>query len=321
MPQPPKLTESQKEQLAVLEPELRDAVNLGDYEAAKRITARIQRLLRPTGHETRLMKAKAWLFEAAMEAGNLQIAAVGLQGIRQKTSRQTRIHLEATALLAICLLRQNQVERAEPLIAEVLRGDKYIRSERQRRTFRLEIKQRFEQEGALAVLRGVGEERLVPAEIEDEAGRLVRTSTEDEILATLGSQLPEQVVRRLLNLDEIARRALPEADLKYLPKPREIVEEGAVGRTVYGAFRTVLYRSLCDPESDIYKVWVHQGLGVVLDKKYIGIAIAAVMSNLGIGIKGLAVSAAALLLKFGIEVFCEKSRPREIMSIKAGDGV
>ena len=293
---------------------------MGDYPAAKRITERIQRLLRPTGHETRLMKAKAWLFEAAMEAGELGLAIPGLQGVRGKTSPRTRIHLEATALLAICFLRQNRVSEAEPLMGEVLRGFTSIRTERQRRAFRLEIKKRFEQEGALAVLRGVGSERLVAGEIQEEAGKRVQTLTEDEILTELGSKLPEQVVRRLLEIDEIARKSLPEREVRYLPKPRDIANEGAVGRTVFGAFRTVLYRSLCDPESDIYKAWFNQGLGVVLNKKYLGAAIVATMANLGIGIKALAVSAAALIIKFGIEMFCETGRPHEIMRITAGRG-
>jgi hypothetical protein len=148
----------------------------------------------------------------------------------------------------------------------------------------------------------------------------VRTSTEDEILADLGSKLPEEVVRRLLNLDEIARKALPEHEIRYLPKPKELATEGAVGKSVFAAFRTVLYRSLCDPQSDVYKAWFSQGLGVVLDKKYIATAVTAAMANLGIGLKALAVSAVALVIKFGIEVFCEKAKPMEVMSIRA-DGV
>jgi hypothetical protein len=56
MAAPPKLTEGQRRQ-------------------------QIQRLLRPTGHETRLMKAKAWLFEAAMEAGEPQTAEASLSAL------------------------------------------------------------------------------------------------------------------------------------------------------------------------------------------------------------------------------------------------
>jgi hypothetical protein len=48
------------------------------------------------------MQSKVWLFEAAMEAGNLDIAEAGFVGVRAKCSKGTRLHLEATALLAIC---------------------------------------------------------------------------------------------------------------------------------------------------------------------------------------------------------------------------
>ncbi len=318
---PPKLTEEQKRQLHVLEPELKRSVVLGDYKRAKEMAAEIQRLLRPTGHETRLMKAKAWLFEAAMEAGELQVARSGFRGIRKKTPPRTRVHLEATALLAICLIRANRIQDAEPYVAQVLRDEKVIRSERQRREFRLRIKERFEREGALAALRGVGTDRLDSTELQEAAGNLIQTKSEDEILTELGSGLPEAVVRRLLDLDDIVRRALPAKEILYLPKPKEIASEGAVGRSVFGAFRTVLYRSLCDPKSDVYKAWFNEGFGVVLGKKYIAGAVTAAMAGLGIGLKALAVPVIALVIKFGIEVFCEQAKPTGVMSIKAKNDV
>src|SRR6185312_4389814 len=84
MPRPPVLTLDQKNRLHILEPALRKAVRLGDYNSARRITGEIQVVLRASGHETRLMQAKAWLFESAMEAGELDIAESGFVGIRRK---------------------------------------------------------------------------------------------------------------------------------------------------------------------------------------------------------------------------------------------
>jgi hypothetical protein len=54
-----------------------------------------------------------------------------------------------------------------------------------------------------------------------------------------------------------------------------------------------LWRSLCDPKSDVYKAWVGEGLGAVLNKKVIGFAVVAAFADLGIGLKALAVPAAA----------------------------
>jgi len=70
---------------------------------------------------------------------------------------------------------------------------------------------------------------------------------------------------------------------------------------------------LCDPESDIYKAWFSSGLNFVLEKRYLGAAIAAAFLNIGVGIKALAVSATALVMKFGIEVYCERFKPDLLM--------
>lgn len=155
MPVPPKLTEPQKERLRVLEPALRDAARRGDYETAKRHTMDIQQILRPTGHESRLMQAKNWLFEAAMESGNLEVAESGFAGVRQRTSPTSRLYLEATALLAIVYLRQKKLNDAEPLIAKVLSSHN-IRSESRRRRFLRHIVGRFEEEGLLGALNRIG---------------------------------------------------------------------------------------------------------------------------------------------------------------------
>lgn len=67
MSRPHKLTEIQKERLSRLEPQLKFAVEDKDFDTAKRIVADIQEFLRPTGHITRLVQIKNWLFELAIE--------------------------------------------------------------------------------------------------------------------------------------------------------------------------------------------------------------------------------------------------------------
>lgn len=313
MQKPPKLTEIQKRRLKVLEPNLRNAVRLGDYTLAKQIAHEIQEVLRKSGHETRLMQAKNWLFEAAMEAGNVQIAITGLTGVRKKCNPQTRAYLEATALLAICHIREGSIPTAEPLIAQVLEKSKYIHSERRRRQFKRRMIQRFEEEVTLAALKNSGDEALDIDQIQKEAGVLVQTKTEDDILSDFGRHLPRRVINDLLRIHAFTGRQLPFEERKLLPSPEEITREKELGRTVFTSFKRVLWRSLCDPESDIYKAWFHNGLSVVLDKKFLGAAITAVMSGLNIGIKALAVSATALVIKMGIETYCEVFRPKGLM--------
>jgi hypothetical protein len=308
-----KLTAEQKSKLAEMEPRLREAVRLGNYLCAKKITLEIQNVLRPTGHETRLMKSKNWLFEAAMEAGELRTAVSGFTGIRQKVSKNTRIYLEATALLAICHLRLKNLGDAEPLMAEVLGNDKYIKSVSKRRDFRRRVAERFKQEGALAALRDFGNEKLIPSVIQSNAGKLVQSKNEEEILDILGVSIPLETIRFLQTVDDLSRKALPYTEVKFLPSPETQLEKKELGRTMFASLKRVLWRSLCDPKSDIYNAWFNEGVTIVLNKKYIASAIVAALSGLGIGVKAIAVSVTALVVKFGLEVFCDRYMPDGIM--------
>lgn len=313
MVKPPKLTEIQKRRLSVLEPKLRNAVRMSNYNLAKSITCEIQEVLRNTGHETRLMQVKNWLFEAAMESGNLNIAISGFEGIRKKCNQQTRVYLEATSLQAICHIREGKMPKAEPLISEVLKKSKYIHSDRRRRQFKKRIIQRFEEEVTLFALINSGDDVLDIDEIQNEAGLSVQTKTEDEILNALGRSLPRKVINDLLKIHIFSGKELPYDEKKLLPAPEEIIEEKALGKTVFSSFKRILWRSLCDPDSDIYKAWFNNGLSMVLGKKYLGTAITAAMSGLSIGIKALAISATALVIKMGIETYCFAYQPKGVM--------
>lgn len=310
---PPPLTNRQKERLRTLEPALRRAARNGDYEAAKKIAADLQQVLRASGHETRLMQAKNWLFEAAMEAGHLDLAAPGFIGVRQKTARTTRVHLEATALLAICYLRQHKPDDAEPLMAEVLGSDTNIKSPDRRRQFVRRVVRRFHEEAALSSLRNSATEILDPAEIQDHAGKLVQLLTEDEIYAELARGLPAGTAALLIKVDRLAKKGLTEKEIKYLPTTKELVEDQKLGSTVFSAIKRVLYRSLCDTDSELYQAWFRGGMMVVLDKKYFPAAVAAALVSIGASARALAVSATALLIKFGIEVYCERFKPEGVM--------
>ena len=259
------------------------------------------------------MQAKNWLFEAALEACEYEIAKSGFIGIRKKVSIKTRIYLEATALLAICYLRTNEIDKAEPLMAEAINNVKNIKSIKRKRQFRLNVIQRFQEEGALASFRGRFEEKFDATELQNDAGKLIQTENEDQLFTLIGKYSPSETKNVILRIDQFTRKQLPKGDLKFLPDPRDRIKDEEVGRTVFSSIKRVLWRSLCDPNSDIYKAWVHKGLGVVLNKLYIGSAIAACLADLGIGIKAVAVPIIALIIKFGIEVYCDRYKPIGIM--------
>jgi hypothetical protein len=227
------------EKLHVLEPALRSAALAADYESAKKYAAEVQTILRTTGHETRLMQSKVWLFEAALEGGNLDIAEAGFVGVRAKCSKGTRLHLEATARLAICYLRQKKLGRAEPLIAEAL-SSRNIKSESRRRQFVRSIVSRFEEEGLLGTLVGQRIDRLDPNEIEDLAAAFVQTKNEDEILFEMGNALPPESAAFLLKVDMMAKRGLTRKELLYLPGEAQIMQKAELGRTTFHSFKRIL---------------------------------------------------------------------------------
>lgn len=313
MVRPPALTVQQKRRLASLEPRLRDLAQQGEYGRAKVVAAEIQEILRASGHETRLMQSKNWLFQAAMEAGNIAVAQTGFEGVRKKTSPRTRVYLEATALRAICLLRQGEFVAAQPLIREALRRCSNITSDRRRAQFRRRMIERFEQEWVVSVLRGDETPRWDVNQVQAEAGDLVQTSTEEEIEERLGSMVPRELVERILGVYEFSRQQLPPSEQRLLPSPRERRDQKEVGRTLISSARRVVWRSLCDPTSDVYKMWFESGMRAVLDKRLLTASVIAALSGMRIGMYGLAVSLTAVILKGGLEVFCDRFEPLDLM--------
>jgi hypothetical protein len=313
MSKPPPLTDSQRRRLGVLEPALRNAVDLGDYDTAARLGSEIQAVLRPTGHETRLMQAKNWVFQAAMEAGKLTIAEKGFVGIRLKSAHATRVYLEATVLLAICYLRQREFAKAEPLIAEALRRTTNVVSERKQRQFRRRMIRRFEEESVLAALIGDQQVSIDAAQIESDAATMLQTKTEDEILAAIGAAVPPEVIAILVRVHEFALKQLPPSDVKFLPKPQDLTRKREVGSTVFDAAKRVVWRSLCDPNNEVYKIWYEQGMKGLLSKRVLAVAVGTALSGARVGILALAAAVTALVLKVGIDIFCESAKPEGVM--------
>jgi hypothetical protein len=153
MSTPGPLSKDQLKRLAILEPKLRLCVKAADLTTAKLITAEIQLLLRPSGHETRLLQSKNWLFETAMEANSIAFAKSGFEGTIKKSSEGTRLNLEATSLLAICYLREKNLDKARPLITRAVRNIGNIKSEQRRKQFHSRLIDRLEEECILIGLR------------------------------------------------------------------------------------------------------------------------------------------------------------------------
>lgn len=320
MAKPPPLTEPQKARLRVLEPALRAAVYAADYKRAKIFAADIQNLLRATGHETRLMRSKTWLFEAALNAGELFTAEAGFHGIRAKTSESTRVHLEATALLVVCLLRQQKIADAEPLIAKVLQG-KSIRDAARRRHFIESVTARYQLESYISAVKGHVFEALWPEAVDADAIEAVKNKTDDELYAQIAVALPREVLEFVFRVDRAARKQLTMTEVLYLPSPALLQKQVEQGRSFFASLTLVIWKSLCDPQSEIYKAWYTNGMAHVLSKKYYAIVVSAALVDLGFAAKAVAVPATALLMKLGIEVYCASATSQEKSLTDAVNGV
>ena len=311
-----KLTKEQKEKLKSLEPQLQRAEETRNYEEAKRITFKIQQLLRPTRHETRLMQTKNRLFETAMECGELSIAIKGFLGVRRKVAETTRLYLEATSLLAICFLRKRDLKSARPYMVEALKCEKNIKSEAKRTQFKASLAKRFNDEALLSSLAIEGLENLNPERVQKDAGKLVCENTEDEILALLGSEVSSSTIEFVEEVNRESQKLLTFKEKRMLPAYVEIKEKRKLGKSVLSAFERILWKSLCDKESEVYKMWFTNGMKAVLDKKYITTAIIAALSGLSIGVYAIAVYATALIIKMGIEAFCDVHEPKNLMDLR-----
>lgn len=313
----PPLTDHQKKTLSILEPRLRSAAEKRDLQSAKEITLKIQELLRPTGHETRLMYAKNFLFETAMEVGEIDFAVKGFTNVRQRASQSTRLFLEATTLLAICHLRKTDLASAKPLMLEALNYEKNIKSAIRRKNFKTELIKRFDEEALLSSLASETKLYFDIEKLQADAGEIIRTKHEEEILELLGSTVPEGALDFVKKVHTESLRALTYEEKLKLPSPATFEQKRKLGKGVLSAFQTVIYKSLCDKDSEIYKMWFTNGMQAVLDKKYLTTAVAAALTGLAIGTYAIAVYLTALLIKIGIEVFCETCRPAGIMSMRS----
>lgn len=313
---PPKLTDKQKQRLKVLEPQLKTAISNRDFSVAKRIVVDLQVLLKPSGHLNRLIQSKNRLYELALEVNEISTAIRGLKSNRSVINQNTRLFLEATSLLAICYLRRQELELAKPLIRQVLTNDTVIKSPRTRKAFRVEIVERFNQEVALYSLKDKEKEEFTKEDVQQQVGKILMNQNDLEIYTTLGKSVPEHTKYLLFEVHQYSSKQLPSAERLALPSPEEKIKATEVGMTVFQSVKRVIFNSLCDKESEIYKIWYTNGMEIILSKGYISSAVLSCLNNLGIGMKLLSASIIALILKFGLEVYCVKNKPLDLMALR-----
>lgn len=312
----PKLTEKQKERLRKLEPKLKNAIENRDFDSAISLTKDLQDLLKPTKNYNRLVQSKNRFYELAIDCDKIDLAINGLLSNREVVRKTTRLYLEATALLSIAYLRKNDVESAKPYIKEVLQNDDVIKTEKTRIAFNSEIVERFDQEIILASLKDISNDEFTRDEVESDVIRTIQSQNEDEIYENIGKLIPQKSKYLLFEVHDFSIKQLPSAERLALPSPDQKIKDAEIGKTTFQSIKRVIYNSLCNPSSDIYKSWFNNGMQVVLSKGYITTAVISCFAHLGIGIKSIIVWVAALVVKFGLEVYCDRYKPKDLMNLR-----
>ncbi len=302
-----------------IECQLRVAVLNRDLKCAKRLALEAQKILRSPGkeNETRLMKIKVWYAECEMECSNYRTAEGLLIGARSKVRKRTRVHLEATALLAIVYLRMGKLSKAKPLITSSIKGTNVISSKERRRDFVHHLMVRYENESMLYNLRGMGEE-LVEESISQEAIEIIRTETEDGLIRRVGQSIPVSCFNGLPEINEAAGLNLTYEEKKLLPAPPDPSEAKKNAPRVMKIVGAIIWKKICSPESPVYQEWVKKGYNAVVNHNVITTIVVASFASVKIGLACLATAVVAFLVKCGLEGFCEVYQPDLMSSLRRG---
>jgi hypothetical protein len=145
------------------------------------------------------------------------------------------------------------------------------------------------------------------------ASEIADTKTEQEITILLGQATPPSVVQFLQRVSDRTSKQLPYREILLLQSHETDKEQLKLGKKVFYSLRRVVWKSLCDPESEVYKMWFTVGMKVVFDKKYLTTAIATALAGYRVGVYGMVVYFSALILKMGLEVYCDVCKPNPIM--------
>lgn len=312
-----KIPQKIRPRVAKLEQEILDQSQRGNLAAAKLSLNDLRPILERYGQKARLLQAYLYLYEGALQSGELETAKRGFQFVRDQANKKTRLYLEATALLAITHLRDKNLFSAEPLMFEVLNNERLIRSDIRREQFIAELVDRFDREGALTGLSRVHSEPLPVQEVHERAMLLLQQGlNEDDLEENLGQAVPQEVRDFILEVNRVSRKSLPPADRLLLPPPRELGKDRKVGSLVFRGIRHRLYPYICEEESEVYQAWVHKGLSAICDNAFVANVVVGALGNLKILAGGIAIGVTALVIKNGLTKFCIASKPQPFFSLR-----
>lgn len=276
------MNDVQRERAGRLTKQLKEAVYRQDYELAKAVYQDLLSLLPSHEEKTRIYKLRVLLFRAAIDTGNIDGVEKGLQIIINRLNSNTKGWLSAHANLAILYLKTNRFEESKNHIHVVLSNEQVIKSENRRKKFHQQFIERLEEEAVIFCLRARGNgARIDSAKLEDDVARLFqRNLSETEMIVELAEVAPIEVSQFLLKIERYARDQLPYR-MELLPQPRSesSEEKEFVGKRIFKALKRRSYAALCDPNSQVNKLWTEKGIGGLFSGSIISSSIGAGSSS------------------------------------------
>lgn len=302
------LNDVQRKRTARLTKQLKEAAYRQDYELAKAVYQDLMSLLPSHEEKTRIYKLRVLLFRAAIDSGNIDGVEKGLQIIIDRLNSNTKGWLSAHANLAILYLKINRFEESKNHIHVVLSNEQVIRNEDRRKKFHQQFIERLEEEAVIICLRKRNcAAKIDPEKLENDVARLFqRNLSETEMIVELAEVAPIEVSQFLLRIDRYARDQLPyRMEMLPGPRPDSSEEKEFVGKRIFKALKLRSFAALCDPNSQVNKLWTEKGIGGLFAGSIIGSSIGAVFQKHEIACGALAAPFVGMMLKVGIEAVCD----------------
>jgi len=233
-------------------------------------------------------------------------------------NNNTRIYLEAVSYLTLCYIRIGDKKNAFILMPQISKFDKIIKSNAQRNKFKNTILKKIQEESAFNLLQKeiIDKTEIDWDKIMNEAQYLIQTKTEDEIYWIIGNSLPENIKSSFYDFNKTAVKLLNPNNTKLLKNPSDSEETKELGKTFFSSFKVVLHNSLCNPDSEIYKAWFDGAVRKLINPSTIVRVVGTAISLTGIGLNILLIPICALIIKFGVEVYCERYKPVHLLDAR-----
>lgn len=311
------LTPTQKKRATKLSRNLRRSVRFSDYENAKAIFGDYHSLLSPFGEKSknRLLKARLWLWESAIEAGELDEARKGIEIVKKRLNADTRGHLEALKLLSILEIRCSNIDLAAEYAKEAVQNVDSIKSELKRKEFHEQFIERIKEELVVSLLREDDPSTMDFQDLEMQAGRLIQKHlSANDLIAKMGAALPDHAKRLLLRVESEVRKNLPYNSIPQLPLPTDSKADTEYGSFLKKALGRRIYPLICNPKTQAQRTFTKVGFtGLIGAGNILSKAVCQAFAGFGSSAVDIASPMLATIINEKLDSFCASNLDATIL--------